>query len=597
MAVITRAPVAPEAAPAQADAPRAEPRRRRRWPRRLLWAIGVYVVVSGLLLAVSVLLARQGIDELRAFRREAAPGDLLDGTASDRLGRAGSDLDRAALLVGGPWMTPLRLVPGLGRQVDAVQSMIVGSADITALAAEGVEDAEATVGAGIPTGPGRVDALRTLAEVAESTAASLNAVDAGPQTWLLPGLGAAAVDFADQKADIEESLLRTRDASAALATVLEGPSTYLLLAANNGEMRSGSGMLLSAGLLTAADGELDVTDLEPTAEMVLPEPVGITDPDIEQQWGFSGPDQDFRNLLLSPRFGPNAEMATRMWTELGRPEVDGVITIDVLALEGLLEAVGPVTVGTEVIDHTNVRRLLLHDQYTRVSDDAQGQADRRDVLGTVARAVLERFDTTAADPGPLARALRDATAGRHLMIWSRDEGLEQAWRGVSVAGDVAADGVLVSVLNDGNNKLDQYLEIDAELDPVDATSGTLRLELTNTVPAGEPNYIAGAFPDQVGGYGVYPGRLAVHFPAGTQLEVVEGPEATLAGPDGGSTLLATEIRVPPGETLVWELHYELGQALEGLRVLPSARSPGIEWTVGDQTWSDRRVPSRTVDLD
>ena len=127
-------------------------------------------------------------------------------------------------------------------------------------------------------------------------------------------------------------------------------------------------------------------------------------------------------------------------------------------------------------------------------------------------------------------------------------------------------------------------------------SGTLRLELTNTVPAGEPNYIAGAFPDQVGGYGVYPGRLAVHFPAGTDLQVEDGPAATLAGPDGGSTLLATEIRVPPGETLVWELHYELGQELEGLRLLPSARFPGIEWTVGDRTWSDRRVPSRTVDL-
>lgn len=594
MAVITRAPVAPAPEPARADEP--EPPRRRRWLRRLLWAVGVYLLVGGLVLAISVLLARQGIDELRAFRREATPGDLLDGTASERLGRAQSDLDRAAMLVDGPWMTPLGLVPGLGRQVDAVQSMVVGSADITTLVADGVAEAEAAVGAGIPTGAGRVEALRTLAGVAESTAASLNAVDAGPGTWLVPGLGAAAADFADQKADLEESLLRSRDASAALATVLEGPSTYLLLAANNGEMRSGSGMLLSAGLLTAADGDLEVTDLEPTAELVLPEPVGITDADIEQQWGFSGPDQDFRNLLLSPRFGPNAEMAARMWAALGRPEVDGVLTIDVLALEGLLEAVGPVTVGTEVIDHTNVRRLLLHDQYTRVADDDEGQAARRDVLGTVARAVLERFDTTAADPGPLARALRDAAAGRHLMIWSRDEAVEQAWRGVSVAGDVAADGVLVSVLNDGNNKLDQYLEIDAELVPADATSGTLRLELVNTVPPGEPNYIAGAFPDQVGGYGVYPGRLAVHFPAGTDLAVVAGPEATIAGPDGGSSLLATEIRVPPGETLVWELRYELGQALDGLRILPSARWPGVEWTVGDRTWSDRRVPSRTVAL-
>lgn len=596
MAVITRAPVAPAAEPARADAPSSPPERPRRWVRRLLWAVGAYVVVCGLLLAVSVLLARQGIDELQTFRREATPGDLLDGTAAERLGRAESDLDRAAMLVDGPWMVPLRMVPGLGRQVDAVRSMVVGSADVTALAVAGVDEAEAAVGGGIPTGPGRVDALRTLAGVAETTAASLHGIETGPQSWLVPGLGAAAADFAGEKTELEESLLRTRDASAALATVLEGPSTYLLLAANNGEMRSGSGMLLSAGLLTAADGELEVTDLDPTAEMVLPEPVGITDPDIEQQWGFSGPDQDFRNLLLSPRFGPNAEMATRMWAALGRPEVDGVITIDVLALEGLLEAVGSVAVGADVIDHTNVRRLLLHDQYTRVTDDVEGQTARRDVLGTVAGAVLERFDTTAADPGPLARALRDAAAGRHLMIWSRDESLEQAWRGVAVAGDVAADGVLVSVLNDGNNKLDQFLEVDAELVPADATAGTLRLELTNTVPAGEPPYIAGAFPEEVGGYGVYPGRLVVHFPAGTGLEVIAGPEATISGPDGGSTLLATEIRVLPGETLVWELGYELGQDLDGLRILPSARFPGIEWTVGARSWSDRRVPSRTVAL-
>ena len=95
-----------------------------------------------------------------------------------------------------------------------------------------------------------------------------------------------------------------------------------------------------------------------------------------------------------------------------------MITIDVLALEGLLEAVGPVTVGTEVIDHTNVRRLLLHDQYTWVSDDAEGQADRRERCPARWPAPCWSASTTAADPGPLARALRDATAGWHLMIWS-----------------------------------------------------------------------------------------------------------------------------------------------------------------------------------
>ena len=40
----------------------------------------------------------------------------------------------------------------------------------------------------------------------------------------------------------------------------------------------------------------------------------------------------------------------------------------------------------------------------------------------------------------------------------------------------------------------------------------------------------------------------------------------------------------------------LGQELDGLTILPSARSPGIEWTVAGRSWSDTRVPRRTVDL-
>ncbi len=589
MAVITR-PDAPERGPVAAPG-----RRRRRWVRRLVWAIGLYVATCFVLSAASAWFAHEGLSELRALRREVTPAELLDGSAADRLDRAEADLSRAAGLVG-PWMAPLELVPGLGRQVDAFRSMVIGAADVTSAAVDGMDAAHDTVGDGVPTGPARVEALRELALVAEGTAASLAAVDEGPDSWLLPGLSDAAEDFAAEKDELEQTLLRSRDVSDALATILDGPSTYLLFAANNAEMRSGSGMLLSAGLLVAADGDLEVTDLEPTEELVLPEGVGVDDPDLADRWGFSGSDQDFRNLLLSPRFGPSAEQATRMWAALGRPEVDGVLAVDVLALEDLLEAVGPVTVGTEQIDHTNVRRLLLHDQYARVTQDDTGQEARRDVLGTVARAVLERFDTTEPAPGALARALRDAAAGRHLMIWSADEGLEQAWRGVQVAGDLAPDGLLVSVLNDGNNKLDPFLDIGATLVPDDATHGTLRLRVTNTVGPGEPPYIAGANPEVVSGYGVYPGRLAVSFPAGTELRVADGPRAAVAGADGGSEVLAAPVRIAPGETVVWEVDYVLGQALDGLRILPSARSPGIEWHVGSRSWNDERVPARTVDL-
>jgi len=540
-------------------------------------------------------LAGSAAGDLRSLQGDVGPGDLLDGTASQRLDRAGADLDRAAALVDGPWLTPLEAVPVVGRQVAAFTGMVEGTAAVVGATADGVDEARAVVVDGIPTGPERVDAFRALAVVAEETAAGLAEVDTGPTSGLVPGLGGAARRLATEKDGLEEALLRSRDASGALADLLEGPSTYLLFAANNAEMRAGSGMLLSIGLLSAEDGELSVGDLEPTEELVVPQPVGVTDPDIADRWGFTGSDQDFRNLLLSPRFAPNAEQATRMWSAWGRPPVDGVIVLDVLALEDLLEAVGPVVVGFETIDHTNVRRWLLHDQYTRVPDDDVGQAARRDALGVVAEAVLDRFDEAEPDPGALVRALRDAAAGRHLMIWSADEAVQVGWRGIGVAGDVASDGLLLSVLNDGNNKLDQYLGVEAEVVPTGRT-GTVEMRVTNTVPPGEPNYIAGADPDAVGGYGVYPGRLSLHLPAGTTLSVVQGPEAEVAGGDGASEVITAPVRIAPGETVTWTVRYELGQDLDALRILPSARWPAVRWRVGEESWSDDRRPSRSIDL-
>ena len=128
--------------------------------------------------------------------------------------------------------------------------------------------------------------------------------------------------------------------------------------------------------------------------------------------------------------------------------------------------------------------------------------------------------------------------------------------------------------------------------PDDATHGTLRLRVTNTVGPGEPPYIAGADPEVVGGYGVYPGRLAVSFPAGTELARGRRARAAeVAGADGGTEVLAAPVRIAPGETVVWEVDYVLGQALDGLRILPSARSPGIEWHVGDRVL-ERRAGAR-----
>src|SRR5215203_5441977 len=111
--------------------------------------------------------------------------------------------------------------------------MVAGSADVTSAAAEGMAAAHETVGDGIPRGTGRVRALRNLAGVADDAAAVLAAIEPGPESWLLPGLSGGGRDFGQEKDGLEPTLPRARDVSDALATILEGPSTYLLFAANN----------------------------------------------------------------------------------------------------------------------------------------------------------------------------------------------------------------------------------------------------------------------------------------------------------------------------------------------------------------------------
>ncbi len=78
-------------------------------------------------------------------------------------------------------------------------------------------------------------------------------------------------------------------------------------------------------------------------------------------------------------------------------------------------------------------RLLQHDQYVGVENDEQ--AARRDQLGDVAEAVVDRLDTSSPDLATLVGGLRRAAAGRHVLLWSDQRGLQRAWEEIGVGGE------------------------------------------------------------------------------------------------------------------------------------------------------------------
>ncbi|MBL8778721.1 MAG: DUF4012 domain-containing protein [Acidimicrobiales bacterium] len=564
---------------------------RARWALVAALAVGAYLVFCGVWLAMARREARAGSDQLAEFREDPDPQDLLDGTALPVIESAQRDFESARDRARSPLLAPLRMVPLLGRQIDSFATISGAAGEVAAAGVQGAQAAREALDGDIAPGAARVATLRELADIAEATSARLATIPLGPSSDLLGPVARGRDELAEEKDSVELALLYTRDAANALADILEGPSSYLVMAANNAEMRAGSGMFLSVGRVDFGDGRLQLAGFQPSGSLHLDVGVPYRDRDLKDLWGFAHPNREWRNLALSPRFPPNAEMATRMWAAAGEVEADGVLAIDVVGLQAFLRATGPVEVDGETVDADNVVQLLLHDQYTGDPD----QSDRRDRLAEIARAVLEAFDGSSPDLPALAQALREAVEGRHLMLWSADTGRQRAWEQAGVSGAVGDHDVLVGLMNRGGNKLDQYQQVRGRVRTRRVAEGTVvsvRLTVTNEVPEGEPEYIAGE-----GEYGLYDGWLSLTMPGDSGLVDTTEADAVAAGPDGDSRVLAIPVVVSPGDTIEWRVAFVVPDDVTSVTVAPSARVPHIEWWGPDGLrWNDRDTPRQAVPL-
>ena len=142
-----------------------------------------------------------------------------------------------------------------------------------------------------------------------------------------------------------------------MSKLLRGPSKYLVLAANNAEMRAGSGTLLSAGILTVQDGKFSLGDMRSTGDLTLPSGAVPVPGALAALWGFVDPTQDLRNLGTSPRFDVTGPLGAQMWKSLTGEQVDGVLALDPVTLQALIAAEGPVTVDGVQLNADNVVQL------------------------------------------------------------------------------------------------------------------------------------------------------------------------------------------------------------------------------------------------
>lgn len=556
-------------------------------------------VVWGAAAAWLLLDARSAIEDgrvrLQVVRDGATPSTLLDPETGRALDRAGGDFARARSRLRSPVLTPLRRVPVVGRHLRAGDRVVATSQGATRLADTAVTDLQALAERPVTDGPERLAVLDDLAGIVSRVERGLERLDPGSPDALAGPLADAVSQLRTQRDDSVASLGRADKTIRAVTSIIDGETPYLLLGANNAEMRAGSGMFLSATSLAFDHGALELGDVRPTEELVLPAGAVPVTGDLDANWPWLDGGRDLRNMGLTADFPQSAALAKANWAEVdGGGEVGGVLVVDVDALRGLLRAVGPVEVDGVRYTADTVRGELLRSQYTRFGDDRQG---RREQLGEVAKAVFERIERGDWEFDRLATALLDGVQRRNLLVWSADGEVQEALAETGADGHLRDDSLSVAVLNRGAAKLDPYVDTSGTLTSRRVGGGRVSVSLTyrvtNRAPTEGPRYQVG--PNIAGmEVGEHRGIVVVNLPAGATEVTLDGATRTLTGTDGPTLVVAGEVAVERGQSVDVEVTAVLPRGLDHVVLEPSARIPRTRWTVEGRTFeTDRR---RTVDL-
>lgn len=574
----------------------------RRSRRRLWWSLVAFVVFGWAgATAATLLRARSdvetGLASITRAQKLTAPADLVAARPLADLRDSASSFGRAHDRLSAVHLAPLKLLPVLGRQFRSATALAGAAAEVSAVGVNAVGDAQRVLQQPHGTGAERIALLRAMGTLASETDAALADVDLGPSRALFGTLAEKRAEVADRLAEVRGGLRDGAVVATGLADLFQGPRRYLVLAANNSEMRAGSGMFLSLGELTLQDGSFALGDFVPAGDALLRDPPPITDADYAARWGWLNPNREWRNLAASPRFDATAELATRMWAALGKPPVDGVLALDPIAVQALLQATGPVTVAGREVTAEGVDDLLLHDQYVGITSLAgDAQAARRELLGLIAKAALGNVERGRWDMAEMASGMARAAAGRHLLGWSSRPEEQRLWEQAAVDGRLTERSLMLSLLNRGANKLDRFLRMESTLSlrpEGEETAAELRVTMTNTTPEGEPPYVVGPYPGSPVGAGDYFGILALNVPmfAGDLASDAESPPAA-AGTDGPTRVLGVPVRIDRGQAKTVTFRFRFADPRGSLVVEPAGRVPAFVWTAPGGSWSSNE--RRTV---
>ncbi len=583
-------------------------RARRRWGRWVAAVTGAVVVVlatAALMVLLDARSAQANLESASATVRElktrVLAGDAEAVNAS--LSTLQEQTAAAVESTSGPhWWLAAR-VPWAGPSVGAVQTVaaVVDSLATDALPslAQAVELLDPDVL--LPQG-GQLN-LRPFIEIGPNVVAGDDAVQAAASELARVDTGRVvdrvAAPVEELREMVDELAMTTATASRAaqlLPTMLGayGQRQYILVTQSPAEIRATGGHTGVWMLVTANDGRIELSERHGGGEFYSETPILPLSADEEEL--FTDRLVTFGvDAVLTPDFPRAAEIMRAHWLRNEGERVDGVLSVDPVALQHVLGATGPVTLpnGT-VLDGTNASQILLNQIYI----DEPDPAAHNEFFADAAEAVFDALMEGGIDVSAAIAALDTSADEGRLLVWSADPNEEALLSGTVLSGELRGedDGTpIVGVyLNDGSaTKMSYYLDYSVTVERTQCLAGGVReLSVTVDIASTAPPESSEFPPYLSGGGWLTPGavqtNVLIYSPAYGWIDslTVDGAEADMMGfyTHDQMDVVGTTVILGPGESHTIRAVLETGteQPLPTrVRVTPGARN--AEVTVEDST--------------
>lgn len=482
---------------------------------------------------------------------------------------------RAAELSADPLWRAAEFVPGVGPNLLAVR---VASTQLEGLATNALRPllraSESVITLLDPqTGSFDVEAMESLHPILVKASGALDTA-AGeladvPLALVVPPVRDGVTVLKGYIDDARSVTAKLASVTSVLPSILgsAGPRSILLVFQNNAELRTGGGITSAFAEVRADAGAVSLVDQASSGEfpvldepiVPLPEPVTALNGDAAGRW--------VQNISMSADFSLSASLASEWWNLRTGHRPDTVVSLDPVALQSALAAIGPVQVpGWGPLTTDNAVYRLLVEPYLTIEDVAEQDT----IFENAAASALTTLLGSSANPVDLMASLEQPIEEGRISVWSAHPEEQAVLSTTPMAGprerqEAAGEDAFAVYLNDATGaKMGSFLDVDIATTVADCRSDRLReIAVAVTLRNNAPPDAAATLPPSMtgdGAYGVPTGTIATYvavsgaegsFPGSVSRD--DGADYSIQTVDGARPVSQARLDLAPGQvdTLVF----------------------------------------------